>query len=217
MFGRKSSENLEKKVKELETLLDKLEDNLIHDPLTGLKTRAFFDHEVGVYLEIMSRPQSRKGGISQRRERFGFRNLSIVFLDIDFFKKVNDEYGHEIGDLVLKKVAETVNRSVRTGDTAARWGGEELVVSLLGASEHDAATKAEEIRAAIEKLEFPNLPAGKAGAPKLKVTVSTGVASSESGLILEALIKRADQALYRAKQTGRNKVIAYSELTSNML
>ncbi len=206
---------LEKKIKELEAVIDKLEDNLIHDPLTGLKTRTFFDHEVSVYLEIIQQ-QSKKqeSGLSQRRERFGFRNLSLIFLDIDFFKKVNDKYGHDIGDLVLKKVAETVNQSVRTGDTAARWGGEEFVVSLLGASEQDAATKAEEIRAAIEKLEFPNLPAGKAGAPKLKVTMSAGVASSESGFTLEALVKRADEALYKAKQAGRNKVVSYSELAA---
>ena len=199
--------NKDKLIAELQNEIVQLEDNLIHDPLTGLKTRAFFDHEVSVFLDIIrqSHPYSDS---SKRKERFGFRNLSIIFFDLDFFKKVNDKHGHDAGDVVLKKVAETIALSMRAGDTVARWGGEEIVVSLLGASEKDASIKAEEIRQMIEKLKFPELPG-------LEVTISAGVASSENGLSLEELIKRADQALYKAKESGRNKVVTYSAI--NML
>ena len=201
-----NNKNLEDKVKELERQIDELEDNLIHEPLTGLKTRAFFNHEIGVYLEIINQ-QSQAGGDLRRKERFGFRNLSIIFFDIDHFKQVNDQHGHDAGDMVLKKVAEVINSSVRTGDTVARWGGEEIIVSLLGASERDAAAKAEEVRQAVEDLEFPEVPG-------LEVTISAGVTSSEHSMDLEELTKHADLALYRAKETGRNKVFSYSSLAA---
>jgi diguanylate cyclase (GGDEF)-like protein len=200
-----SKEELIKRVATLEKELDTLENNLIHDKLTGLKTRAFFEQEVGVYLEvIMKESKLLESGASERRERFGFRNLSIIFFDIDHFKKVNDTHGHDIGDLVLAKVAETIQSSMRSGDTVARWGGEEIVVSLLGASERDASTKAEEVRVAVETLLFKKVP-------KLAVTISAGVASAERNLSLHNLIKRADIALYDAKKSGRNKVVSYSE------
>ncbi len=200
------SNALEERIKELERQIDELEDNLIHDPLTGLKTRAFFNHEISVYLEIINQ-QSQAGGDIRRKERFGFRNLSIIFFDIDHFKQVNDQHGHDAGDMVLKRVAEVINSSVRTGDTVARWGGEEMIASLLGASERDAVAKAEEVRQAVENLEFPEVPG-------LKVTVSAGVASSENGMGLDELSKHADLALYRAKESGRNKIISYFSLAA---
>jgi diguanylate cyclase (GGDEF)-like protein len=202
------SENLEERVKELEREVVELEHNLIHDPLTGLKTRAFFEEEIKVYLEIIEQQsQSLKLGSSQRKERFGFRHLSVIFFDIDHFKKVNDKHGHDVGDKVLKRVALTIQTSVRTGDTVARWGGEEIVVSLLGANEKDATSKAEEIRAEIEELKFK-------GVPRLEITISAGVASSEIGVDLSELVKRADQSLYKAKESGRNRVITYSSLST---
>jgi len=207
MFRIKLKSNkLENRIKELEGHIDKLEDNLIHDPLTGLKTRVFFEDEINKYLEIISQ-QAENGepGVSQRKERFGFRNVSVVFFDIDFFKKVNDEHGHDIGDVVLKRVAEVMRESLRTGDTVARWGGEEIIASLLGANEADAAAKAEEIRQKIEGLQFPE-------APGLSITISAGVASSKSDMNLSELVKKADEALYKAKGSGRNKVIIFSKM-----
>lgn len=208
---RKSStdkENLAKRVEELEGIIYELETNLIHDPLTGLKTRAFFEEEVSTFLEvIMQQEATPQSGLPQRKERFGFRNLSIIFFDIDHFKKVNDQYGHDIGDAVLIRVAQTIQNSLRTGDTVARWGGEEMVASLLGANEQDAAAKAEEIRRIIEGLAFSE-------APGLSITISSGVAASERGLDLEGLVKLADEALYRAKEGGRNQVVSYSALES---
>ncbi len=201
--SKTSKENLEEKVKELESQVSELEHNLIHDPLTGLKTRAFFEEEVSVYLDILD--QQSEHSTSQRKERFGFRNLSIIFFDIDHFKKINDQYGHDIGDVVLKKVALAIRSSLRTGDTLARWGGEEMIASLLGADEHDAKAKAEEIRQKIGSLIF-------ADTPGLEVTISAGVATSERGVKIFDLEKRADKALYKAKQSGRNMVVSYTEL-----
>lgn len=187
----------EKRITELETQVQNLERDLIHDPLTGLKTRAFFEEELGAYLRVVARNKQGK-----RKEWFGFRNISIIFLDIDHFKNVNDTYGHDVGDVVLCKVAETIQATLRTGDTPARWGGEEIVVSLLGADEKNALAKAEEIRTKVEALTFPRTS-------NLQVTISAGVASSEKEETVSKLIKRADQALYSAKSSGRNKVIAY--------
>ncbi|MDP3763267.1 MAG: GGDEF domain-containing protein [bacterium] len=191
------NEDKDKRIAELETQVHELERDLIHDPLTELKTRSFFEDEVSVYLEIITQNEQGK-----RKEWFGFKNISFIFFDIDHFKSVNDTYGHDVGDMVLHKVAEIIQTSLRTGDTAARWGGEEMVASLLGAGERDAMAKAEEIRKKVEVLTFPEIP-------DLHLTISSGVAASSKGVTLAELVKHADQALYRAKEAGRNKVVAY--------
>src|SRR3989344_6107174 len=101
----------DKLITELQDEIVRLEDNLIHDNLTGLKTRAFLEHELSVYLEIIKQSSSVE---TQRRERFGFKNLSLIFLDIDFFKKVNDAHGHDIDDLV-KRADEALYKAKETG------------------------------------------------------------------------------------------------------
>ncbi len=197
---------LKERVQELESEVVRLRNNLIHDPLTGLKTRAFFEEEVSTYLEIINQQNLvSQFASTQRKEKFGFHHLSIVFFDIDHFKKVNDTYGHSVGDMVLRKVAETIQSTLRTGDTLARWGGEEMVANLLGANEQDAAIKAEDIRKKVEELDFLELKG-------LKITLSAGVAASGDKLNLKELIKRSDEAMYRAKDKGRNKVYAFSDL-----
>lgn len=198
-----SKDELIAKVHALEAQVHSLEKDLIHDSLTLLKTRAFFEEEARVYLDSVLNVKE-----GQRKEWFGFRHLSFIFLDIDHFKNINDTYGHAVGDMVLKKVAETIQKGLRQGDTASRWGGEEMVVLLLGANESDAVHKAEDIRHSVEALVFTDHP-------DLKVTISSGVASAEEGLSLDALVKRADEALYSAKESGRNKVVAHSQLKNN--
>jgi len=195
-----SKEELIEKVKALELEVHSLEKDLIHDSLTALKTRAFFEEEAKVYLDSIL--NSKEG---KRKEWFGFKNLSFIFLDIDHFKKINDTYGHAVGDTVLKEVAQTIQKGLRQGDTASRWGGEEMVVLLLGANESDAVRKAEDIRRSVEALVFESNP-------ELKVTISSGVASAEAGISLDELVKRADKALYKAKESGRNKVVAFLQL-----
>jgi diguanylate cyclase (GGDEF)-like protein len=185
-------------VAELESQVQGLEKDLIHDSLTKLKTKAFFEEESKVYLNMV-----RNLNAGKRRQWFGFKNLSFLFFDVDHFKKINDTYGHSMGDVVLKKIAQTIKKSVRIGDTVARWGGEEIVAILLGADLNYAKTKAEDIRKKIEELVFEKTP-------ELKVTISVGVVSSESSSNFGDLINKADEALYQSKQTGRNKVTAFS-------
>jgi diguanylate cyclase (GGDEF)-like protein len=197
-----SLSDLHRKIAELEATVQTLEKDLIHDNLTGLKTRGFFEEEARMYFDIAV---NAKGRGARRTKWFGFTNISFIFFDIDFFKKVNDTLGHDAGDEVLRAVAETIKVSVREGDTAARWGGEEIVVALVGATERDAKNKAEDIRRQIEDIIFGKFP-------DLHVTISAGVAAAESGSTFEDILKRADKALYKAKETGRNRVVGYSEI-----
>jgi diguanylate cyclase (GGDEF)-like protein len=194
------NEELVSRISELESEIKNLEKDLIHDGLTRLKTRAFFEDETKVYLELI-----RNVNVGKRRQWFGFKNMSVLFFDIDHFKSVNDKYGHDKGDQVLMTVAKTIQETLRQGDTAARWGGEEMIVSLLGAVESDAITKAESILNKIREIEFADMP-------ELKVTASIGVAMAHPDLSFEELVKRADESMYNAKETGRNKVVAFSEI-----
>ena len=200
MNSEETKENLISKIAQLEVQVHELEKDLIHDSLTGLKTRAFFEEEAKTYLASIRDVDGPK-----RKEWFGFKHMSFVFLDIDHFKSVNDTHGHAVGDAVLRKVADAVAQSLRTGDTAARWGGEEMVVALLGAGEEDGFHTGLRINELVKSLRFQD-------APELRVTISSGVASAEDGVSFEDLIKRADKALYAAKESGRNTVIKYSEL-----
>ncbi len=194
---------LKKRIEELEKLVEILEVDLIHDKLTGLKTIRFFEEEVKIYFSVASNSSGRE--VSRRRGWFGFSQVALIFFDIDNFKSINDTLGHQTGDEVLKSVAETIKISVRDGDIAARWGGEELVVALVGASEKDAINKAEEIRSHVEETRFGKYP-------DLKVTVSGGVSSANTGMSFEDTVERADKALYKAKRSGKNRIVSYSNL-----
>jgi len=132
--------------------------------------------------------------------------ITLLMMDIDFFKKLNDSYGHAFGDIVLKKVASILISSLRLEDLAARYGGEEFVIILKKMSLEDAKLIAERIRERIESLEFIYKEKGKNEI--VKTTISIGIARYNSGLDFtpEDLIKRADAALYEAKEGGRNRV-----------
>lgn len=128
--------------------------------------------------------------------------LSLLMLDIDHFKTINDTFGHQAGDHVLIEVASRLRRSLRGNDMVARWGGEEFVVLLRDCVLSDALRLAEDIRAAIAEVPF-----GTMGS----ITASFGVAEVRDGEDLTTWVGRADQALYRAKRSGRNEVVAESE------
>jgi diguanylate cyclase (GGDEF)-like protein len=200
MYSKISHEKLVKTIKELEGKVHVLEDRLNHDKLTSLKNRGYFEEKSKAFLV-----NTEKIKQDNRRQWTGFNDISFLFFDIDHFKKINDTYGHDIGDEVLKKVADLLKSSLRVGDIVARWGGEEFVAILFGAKEKDAKTKAEEIRKKVEEMSFDN-PAD------LKITMSIGVAEFEIGKNFEDMVKHSDEALYKAKETGRNKVVVYSEL-----
>jgi len=128
--------------------------------------------------------------------------LSLIMLDIDWFKRFNDNYGHEVGNQVLRKLVEVVKACIRDVDILCRYGGEEFVVILPQTPEREALKLARRIRSEVENFQF-----GGRGMPNLRVTVSVGVTSyPENGLSEEELISAVDQAMYRAKGSGKNTV-----------
>lgn len=149
----------------------------LHDPLTGLGNRRRLDVAVERHLPIS--------------QRYG-RPLSVVMMDVDYFKRYNDQYGHDAGDMALKNVAESILCRVRASDLVIRYGGEEFLVLLSETGYEDAMREAERLRKVVEE--------------ETNITASFGVASFVKGETFEDLVKRADLALYRAKQNGRNRV-----------
>jgi diguanylate cyclase (GGDEF)-like protein len=163
-------------------LVRRLEELSIIDELTGLGNRRAFD---AALREEMARA-ARTG-----------QPLSLVLLDVDHFKRFNDEHGHLAGDVALEKVAKVVADSLRTEDRACRFGGEEFAV-LLPATPEDAAIEvAERLRRAVASAELPHGP----------ITISLGVADSDGSRGGWTLVRRADTRLYRAKGAGRNRVV----------
>jgi diguanylate cyclase (GGDEF)-like protein/PAS domain S-box-containing protein len=155
------------------------------DALTGLFNRRTIERKL-------------QGSLAERQEEglpFG-----LLFVDIDFFKRVNDTYGHEVGDQTLKMVAETLRHSLRDTDLVGRWGGEEFVVVLYGVDRRRLAAVANKLRALIELSAFHHEQ------NSIQVTASIGATLSQPGDTLSALVRRADQLLYRSKAAGRNCV-----------
>ncbi len=129
------------------------------------------------------------------------KNLSVMMFDIDYFKKVNDTYGHEAGDIVLIKVAQIIKNSTRSSDIAARYGGEEFVLMLSNSEVNQAKDIAERIRKEVENTVITH------DGRKINVTISIGIAGYKFDWESETnLVKRADKALYESKQNGRNQV-----------
>lgn len=160
----------------------------VTDDMTGLYNRRYFDRHLGVML---SKAQGQD------------RDMALMILDIDHFKSVNDTYGHDIGDAVLREFAARLKRNIRGVDLACRFGGEEFVVLMPDTDYAQAEMVAERVRQAISERVFEV----NAGRP-LAVTVSAGVTLHENAADTpESLIKRADVALYRAKREGRNRVV----------
>jgi diguanylate cyclase (GGDEF)-like protein len=157
------------------------------DGLTGAMNRASFAHHA-------------RREIGQHRRING--NVSLLFVDVDHFKRINDTYGHETGDQVLKRIIRLTRGCLRSGDTVARWGGEEFVVLLPATDLNGALLIAEKIRQRIGIEHFDALATG------LQVTVSIGCAEMSSSEGLDELVARADRALYEAKHRGRNQTVA---------
>ncbi|MDD3449035.1 MAG: diguanylate cyclase [Gammaproteobacteria bacterium] len=160
----------------------------IRDPLTGLFTRLYMQDAVGRQMRIHDRDANAA--------------IGLALFDIDHFKRVNDTWGHNAGDVVLRGVAAALRDTVREADLPVRLGGEEFAVFVLGESARHVAAMAERARRAVEQLRFGGELAEQ------HVTLSVGVANRRSGEALETLIGRADRALYEAKSSGRNRVCA---------
>jgi diguanylate cyclase (GGDEF)-like protein len=162
----------------------------LEDPLTGLANRRSFMESYEVEWNLASRLGSP---------------FAVLMLDVDFFKRFNDTFGHPVGDEVLKTIAQTVRSLVRKVDIVGRYGGEEFVVALPGASLDAAMDVAEKVRSTIRQLRFP-----MANGDGAHLAVSIGVASSNGGGVdAGELIRHADVALLAAKTLGRDRVEAY--------
>jgi len=154
----------------------------ITDSLTGLRNRAYLDEKL---REEVSRIERHPD------------NLSIILVDIDHFKRVNDRYGHQIGDEVLIRVADALRHNIRSIDTVGRWGGEEFIIVCPGSDESHSVQLAEKLRKLLGNVKHEGVG---------QVTCSFGVASHGMGIKLVKLIRNADEALYRSKAAGRNRV-----------
>lgn len=162
----------------------------LRDPLTELPNRLLFVEQL---KREMARLQRNPG------ERF-----SLLMLDIDHFKHVNDSYGHPFGDQVLRELADVLRRSLRVEETAYRFGGEEFAVALPGCDSAAAIQVAERLRRAVQDQTFVYFPMRA----QVRITVSIGVATANEHVSadIDELISSADQSLYRAKHLGRNRV-----------
>jgi len=180
-------------------LIRRLRDLAVRDPLTGLLNRRGFNDSFERFLEEAF--ASRR---NLERRSASVETVSLAILDIDRFKELNDTYGHDAGDKVLRVLSELLTKLVRDFDFVARWGGEEFIIGLIGANEDDATRIVEKIRTAVEELEVPWR------GETLHFTVSAGVASSDQTENFEGLIWNADKALYEAKRVGRNWVVKHS-------
>jgi diguanylate cyclase (GGDEF)-like protein len=175
---------------EAKRLMDTLRESTLRDPMTGLHNRRFLEEYIDTVVAT-----------AQRRKT----QVSVLMLDLDYFKKVNDTHGHDAGDAVLKTLAKVLAECVRTSDLVIRYGGEEFLIILLDTGENYADEVAEKIREAVEATKF-QVPGGT-----LQKTISVGVADfpKDSDTFWQAM-KYADVALYQAKERGRNRVIHFT-------
>lgn len=157
------------------------------DPLTGVFNRRYFDLQIGLEL--------------QRIERYP-APISLVFIDIDSFKKVNDTYGHHVGDLVLQGLAHLLQVNLRSTDLLARFGGEEFVIALPNTTVEQSLSIMQDI---LDKVRLK--PVAKNDGQTFSITFSAGVAEWQAGMTIAEWVAKADDAMYQAKQQGKNRVI----------
>lgn len=176
--------------RQLEAKISEVERLSVTDQLTGAFNRRKFISVLENEMDRMTRYD---------------RHFSLIMFDIDHFKRVNDTYGHDVGDFVLREISKNAKERLRVSDTFARWGGEEFMILAPETPIEDALHLAEILRSSVEGYNF---------SPVDRVTSSFGVVcSSVKGLdTIDDLTKAVDEALYQAKRTGRNKVVNYSEL-----
>ncbi|MBI5401730.1 GGDEF domain-containing protein [Candidatus Wolfebacteria bacterium] len=206
-----TAKQLKKEIRRLIGLIEKKNKEIIrlqmaadHDFLTGLYNRQGFVREAWKFLNEAGHTVHTK----KEKRRFRIKDFSLIFIDIDDLKKVNDVYGHKSGDKLLKSAAEIFSNSIREFDVVARWGGDEFVIGLLDASENEAYKIATKIKNRLNKLRIPEVK------EKRKFTASFGVISAvskrrkEEIFNLYELIEKADIAMYQAKKNmGKNFIM----------
>lgn len=186
---RKANETLQSQLQEIQLLQAYLQEQALRDPLTGLYNRRYL-------AEMLERERIR----CEREEI----PLSIIVMDIDHFKNINDTYGHYVGDEFLKVIANLIDGQTRGYDIACRYGGEEFLLLLPGTSAQTAFERADELRSLCSKTTITHQ--GK----ELGASLSFGIATYPSdGLEGEVVLIKADRALYKSKENGRNRVTAW--------
>jgi diguanylate cyclase (GGDEF)-like protein/PAS domain S-box-containing protein len=191
VYDLRNVRNLENNIK----LLEKEVDKIYYDPLTSIYNRRYFDENLKRIIKLLSRSK----GI-----------ISLLMVDIDFFKNYNDTYGHGEGDKCLKVIAETLKNSItRSEDFVARYGGEEFVIVLPNTDENGARLLAEKILKNIRNCNIPHSASNVAGCVTISIGVATGIAEYISNV--EDLVKSADEMLYESKRTGRNRYSCFTQ------
>lgn len=167
-----------------------------YDALTGVYNRYGLNEQTDVLFGT--------------KNKAAFNNCSVAMIDIDFFKKINDNYGHVVGDLVLKEIAAKLRQNIRHRDILARYGGEEFIVVLTDTNKTDALIWAERVR------ELVSVEPVLVNQHVITITLSIGLVdlSAENHVSLDDAIREADIALYQAKETGRNRVCYFNRATS---
>lgn len=193
-------EELRRRTAELEGLHVQLKELASHDSLTSLLNRRAYQEQTEWII---------RNAVRQRQ------CVSLLMIDLDFFKRVNDQFGHAEGDRVLFLIANILNDTCRQNDVSARYGGEEFAVTLPDTDEAGSVVVAENFRTAVEAIKDPRYP----------VTASVGIATfvpdpglppADTRSLYDELINRADQALYAAKNNGRNQVCHFNEIAKEM-
>lgn len=181
-----------KYTKELELLSVKFQYQAEHDSLTGVYNRGYFQSELAARFA---------------NSKYSNEHLGCILIDLDYFKKVNDKYGHSYGDLVLKQFSKMLMSTERTSDIVARYGGEEFVILVPNSDLEECRLIAEKLRSCAESIIYDD------GTTELQVTVSIGVASLHDNKPInpDRLVSMADDALYKAKEKGRNRVEVFSQ------
>ncbi len=168
----------------IDSIINNLQDQAMHDGMTGLLNYKFFKKRMAEEIERSNRYKN---------------SITLLFFDLDKFKRINDTYGHQFGDVVIKSTCQIISNNVRNIDIVSRYGGEEFCVLLVNAKKEDCLATAERIRSEIESHNYTD------GKIKEKMTISIGMAECpENAKDLEEFIKYADDKMYEAKKSGRN-------------
>lgn len=179
--------NAQKEIEQLKSKLEQSQQDALYDALTGLCNRRFFDSEL--------------------ESKLGMQTLSLALIDIDHFKKLNDQHGHLLGDMVLKAVAKKLQNSCRNNAQVFRYGGEEFAVLIPNSGQKSASHMIDVMRRAVEKVTVKDR---RSGATLGDITFSAGVTELQKGDDAASILDRADQLLYQAKNLGRNRVMPFN-------
>lgn len=183
---QKTNDELHAAKRMLENLYGQLDLTSRTDSMTGLYNRRHMEERLQESYELFLRTE---------------KCFSIMIADIDFFKRVNDQYGHAVGDCLLKIVSKVLRSSVRAYDIVSRWGGEEFLLLLPAVTSEESENLAERIRCKIEEQNYSSC------VEELSITITIGITAVRQGDTINALIKRADDAMCQGKHAGRNRVV----------